>query len=82
MSDNKEGKILDPRFKHITLSPNGYDPGTWGEAKQVTLYDAAYSEMEADDSTFEDGFRKGVDYTASWAARQIGVEEHELAQGK
>lgn len=65
--------------KIIKLKPNGYDEGTWEEAKQE-LMEGWISESFDPDVRHHPDLERMADTVLNWVCDQLGIEEYEIAQ--
>ncbi len=73
-------KLKGEEVKAITLKPNGYDDGTWEEAKQEFMQ--GWVDKNGIEQEDEMAFRSGANAALAWICEQLGIDEREIAQGK
>lgn len=69
-------------MKTIMLKPNGLEPGTWAEMKQELVNGWTDIAIDSTDGGSFDLMESVADQALSWVCTQLGLEEHELSQGK
>lgn len=60
--------------------PTGYDPGTWGEAKQDLIL--GYFDEVDQEIVGEELYETAWNDCLAWVCDQLGIEEHEIAREK